>query len=109
MAGHAQGSSAAAGEDDLPDIIDVVMEMGGASDEPQMVPPPSSASGLPAHLEKLADHARKYVEAASSANGETSTPGGKKRGRPPGSKNATSPPAVEEDNGVDLGALAAEG
>ena len=58
-------------EDDLPDIIDIVMEMGRAdSDLPKQPPSPplQPASGLPAHLEKLADRARDYVEAASSAN-----------------------------------------
>lgn len=60
--------------DDMPDIVDVVMEMGQAPADP---PSPSHTQltssleptfGLPAHLERLADHARKYVEAASSAN-----------------------------------------
>lgn len=46
---------------DLHDIIDVVMEMGVVQAK---VPSPP----LPAHLEKLADRARDYVEAASSAN-----------------------------------------
>lgn len=46
---------------DLPDIVDVVMEMGRA-----VTPPPSPS--LPAHLETLAGRARDYVEAASSAN-----------------------------------------
>jgi integrase len=46
---------------DLPDIIDVVMEMGVVQTK---VPSPA----IPAHLEKLADRARDYVEAASSAN-----------------------------------------
>ena len=58
-------------EDDLPDIIDIVVEMGRAdSDLPKQPPSPplQPASGLPAHLEKLADRARDYVEAASSAN-----------------------------------------
>jgi integrase len=61
--------------DDLPDIIDVVMEMGKASDsegndrEHAPSPPPAvAAPRLPAHLEKLAGRARDYVEAASSAN-----------------------------------------
>lgn len=48
--------------DDLPDIVDIVMEMGRAPDEPQDAP------ALPAHLQILADRARNYVEAASSAN-----------------------------------------
>ncbi|WP_374818690.1 site-specific integrase [Brucella grignonensis] len=34
----------------------------------QAVSGPGPTFGLPAHLERLADHARKYVEAASSAN-----------------------------------------
>jgi integrase len=60
--------------DDLPDIVDVVMEMGSASDD---ATPEGSASSLPAlgeaerlpgHLVHLADRARGYVEAASSAN-----------------------------------------
>ena len=58
-------------DDDLPDIIDIVMEMGRADgDLPKQPPSPplQPASGLPAHLEKLADRARDYVEAASSAN-----------------------------------------
>ncbi len=61
--------------DKLPDIIDVVMEMGEAPDsegndrEHAPSPPPAvAAPRLPAHLEKLAGRARDYVEAASSAN-----------------------------------------
>jgi integrase len=59
---------------DLPDIIDLVLEMGRTSDEPPDKPrsPPLPVSAptpaLPAYLEKLADRARDYVEAASSAN-----------------------------------------
>ncbi|WP_232375812.1 site-specific integrase [Mesorhizobium comanense] len=55
---------------DLPDIGDVVMEMG----RPDEAPSPSSQvqgsrqASMPAHLEKLADRARDYVEAASSTN-----------------------------------------
>ncbi|MER8823097.1 MULTISPECIES: site-specific integrase [unclassified Mesorhizobium] len=55
---------------DLPDIVDVVMKMG----HPDEAPSPSTQvldsrqASLPAHLEKLADRARDYVEAASSAN-----------------------------------------
>ncbi len=55
---------------DLPDIVDVVMEMG----RPDEAPSPSSQvqgsrqASMPAHLEKLADRARDYVEAASSTN-----------------------------------------
>ncbi|MBN9222528.1 MAG: site-specific integrase [Mesorhizobium sp.] len=58
-------------EDDLPDIIDVVLAMVTASDEPPPNAPPLPAvasSGLPAHLDALAGRARDYVEAASSAN-----------------------------------------
>ena len=59
--------------DDLPDIVDLVMEMGQAADEPaDGVPtPPLPAVAnqrLPAHLDALAGRARDYVEAASSAN-----------------------------------------
>ena len=73
--------------DDLPDIVEVVRAMGQAShalqnDEtaPRSSPgsqptsgskpmsEPGPMSGLPAHLETLADRARSYVEAASSAN-----------------------------------------
>ncbi|TIX36906.1 MAG: integrase, partial [Mesorhizobium sp.] len=56
--------------DDLPDIVDVVMEMGrseGAPSSPPLVLDLRQGS-LPTHLEKLADRARDYVEAASSAN-----------------------------------------
>jgi integrase len=58
-------------EDDLPDIIDVVMEMGRADEPAEPPSPPLLAvtnSRLPAHLDALADRARDYVEAASSAN-----------------------------------------
>ena len=46
---------------DLPDIIDVVMEMG-------VVQAKAPSPPLSAQLEKLAGRARDYVEAASSAN-----------------------------------------
>jgi integrase len=62
-------------QDDLPDIIDVVMEMGKAPDsqgndqeQAPSLPPAVAAPRLPAHLDELADRARDYVEAASSAN-----------------------------------------
>ncbi|CAM5334904.1 integrase [Aquamicrobium terrae] len=65
----------AADADDLPDILDVVMEMSRAPEEPPaeaQAPSPSlpvvSNPRLPAHLDELADRARDYVEAASSAN-----------------------------------------
>ena len=64
--------------DDLPDIVDVVMEMGrqppeargGDENIPSPAPPisPDKAQRLPGHLDALADRARDYVEAASSAN-----------------------------------------
>ena len=61
--------------DDLPDIVDVVLEMGRAPEEPpaeaQVPSPPLpvvSTPRLPAHLDALADRARDYVEAASSSN-----------------------------------------
>ena len=58
------------GAGDLPDIVDLVMEMGRTDEAPS---PPQPVIGarqppLPAHLEKLASRARDYVEAASSAN-----------------------------------------
>jgi len=59
--------------DDMPDIIDVVLEMGRAPEEPPAEAPSPplpvvSTPRLPAHLDALADRARDYVEAASSAN-----------------------------------------
>ena len=59
--------------DDMPDIVDVVLEMGRAPDEPSaQAPSPAlpvlSTPRLPAHLDALANRARDYVEAASSAN-----------------------------------------
>ncbi|BAV52705.1 phage integrase (plasmid) [Mesorhizobium loti] len=58
--------------DDLPDIIDVVLEMGRAPEEaPADTPSPLPVVAnprLPAHLDALAGRARDYVEAASSAN-----------------------------------------
>ena len=61
--------------DDLPDIIDVVMEMGRVpedagpeSSSPSLPVSASETERLPGHLETLADRARGYVEAASSAN-----------------------------------------
>src|SRR5690606_23886532 len=66
--------------EDLPDIVDLVMEMGRvpddstAADETDATSPPPRpvAAGeelrLPGHLEHLADRARSYIEAASSAN-----------------------------------------
>ncbi|MGX5850865.1 site-specific integrase [Mesorhizobium sp. PL10] len=65
--------------DDLPDIVDLVMEMGHPTQHEQRggeegVPSPSlpirakQQERLPGHLERLADRARDYVEAASSAN-----------------------------------------
>lgn len=58
---------------ELPDIIDVVMEMGHIPDDDAggLLPPlPVAAEEqrLPGHLEALAGRARDYVEAASSAN-----------------------------------------
>lgn len=62
---------------DLPDIIELVLAMDQTpaeepADEPSSAALPTSAHqnppALPAHLEHLADQARKYVEAASSTN-----------------------------------------
>lgn len=57
-------------EDDLPEIVDVVMEMGQppAARAPSPPLPAVSTPRLPAHLEALAGRARAYGEAASSAN-----------------------------------------
>lgn len=70
-----QGSSAASVDGDLPDIINVVMEMGrapadrGTDAGSPPLPGQSHETGcLPGHLENLTDRARGYVEAASSAN-----------------------------------------
>ena len=72
MAGSAEKSSVTVGDSDLPDIEDIVMEMGRTPGEPSAEAPsplPAVAnSRLPGHLERLADSARGYVEAASSAN-----------------------------------------
>ncbi|TPK61511.1 site-specific integrase [Mesorhizobium sp. B2-3-3] len=73
MADDGHGSSAS-GDDDMPDIVDVVMEMGRA---PEDLSADAPSPPLPAvrpgprvseHLERLADRAQNYVEAASSAN-----------------------------------------
>ena len=57
---------------DLPDIVDVVMEMGRAPEEPSSGSasplPTITDRRLPAHLDALAGRARDYVEAASSSN-----------------------------------------
>jgi len=59
-------------DSELPDIIDLVLEMGRAPEEtPVDAPSPlpvMANSRLPAHLDALAGRARDYVEAASSAN-----------------------------------------
>ena len=60
-------------DDDMPDIVDVVMEMGRCNPQEQApsaplpVPAPET-SRLPGHLEELAGRARDYVEAGSCAN-----------------------------------------
>src|SRR5690606_24531623 len=59
--------------EDLPDIVDLVMEMGRAQEEPPAEAPSPplpvvSNPRLPAHLDALAGRARDYVEAASSTN-----------------------------------------
>lgn len=73
-AGLEEAMEAKAAED-LPDIIDVVMEMGRVpedagpeSSSPSLPVAASETERLPDHLETLADRARGYVEAASSAN-----------------------------------------
>lgn len=70
----AGASPSADNADDMPDIVDLVLEMGRVPEEPPAdAEAPSPA--LPvvsnprlAHLDELADRARVYVEAASSAN-----------------------------------------
>lgn len=71
----ARPSAGADGVDgELPDIVEIVMAMGQTpQDEPAEAPSPGlpiggAQSRVPAHLEGLADRARDYVEAASSAN-----------------------------------------
>lgn len=64
-------SPAEAVGDDLPDIVDVVLAMGQQADDlpaEDTAPAVQPIVGLPAHLEGLAERARDYVEAASSAN-----------------------------------------
>lgn len=57
------------GADDLPDVVDIIIEMGRSGDpEAQNLPSPAPPSGTPAHFEELTQRARGYVEAASSAN-----------------------------------------
>jgi len=60
-----------AADDSLPDIVDLILEMGRGSGGPATHSPPLPADAgprLPAHLQQLADRARDYVAAASSAN-----------------------------------------
>lgn len=74
----AESSKSPGQDDDLPDIIEVVraMELDGVGEDseapspalPAVAPHTVGGSRLPAHLENLADRARDYVEAASSAN-----------------------------------------
>lgn len=73
MADDRRRPAAASQDDDLPDIVEMVMEMGRAAEElPAEARPPSPpavpAPRLPGHLEPLASRARDYVDAASSAN-----------------------------------------
>ncbi|WP_457154167.1 site-specific integrase [Mesorhizobium sp. P5_C1] len=60
-----------AAPDELPDIVDLVMEMSRGADDESTAEAPSPAllrPGVPTRLERLADRARDYIEAASSAN-----------------------------------------
>lgn len=57
--------------DDMPDIVNVVREMGRQNEEASEAPFPIPVDAnpcMPAHLDALAGRARDYVEAASSAN-----------------------------------------
>ncbi len=73
ISGARTPSEPPAPDSDLPDIVDLVLEMARAPEEPPAdassppLPVPATPR-LPAHLEPLADRARDYVEAASSAN-----------------------------------------
>ncbi len=62
----------ASSSNDMPDIVDVVLKMGRAQEEPLAEAPsplPAVANPrLPIQLDALAGRARDYVEAASSAN-----------------------------------------
>ena len=101
-------------DSELPDIIDVVLEMGRTPEEPPAeagAPSPPlpvvSTPRLPAHLDALADRARDYAEAASSANTRRGQPTGKQFASwcrrqgvemfPPDPRwsDSTSPPALE--------------
>ncbi|WP_376706166.1 site-specific integrase (plasmid) [Mesorhizobium sp. ISC25] len=68
------GAGADSLDGELPDIVSIVMAMDQApEDEPAEAPSPAlpisgGQTRVPAHLEKLADRARGYVEAASAAN-----------------------------------------
>ncbi|RWA81168.1 site-specific integrase [Mesorhizobium sp.] len=68
------GAGADSPDGELPDIVSIVMAMDQPpEDEPAQAHSPalpisSGQTRVPAHLEKLADRARDYVEAASSAN-----------------------------------------
>ncbi|MBA3448921.1 MAG: tyrosine-type recombinase/integrase [Pseudaminobacter sp.] len=55
-----------AGVDDLPDIVDLVMEMSRAVGDPS--PAPLPAPGLPAHLDNLVETAKDYARAAQAEN-----------------------------------------
>ncbi|MER9776979.1 site-specific integrase, partial [Mesorhizobium sp. M0220] len=68
MTDDAPRSSAASGDDDMPDMVDVVMQMGDADCGSSPPLPAIANPSLPAHLEALAGRARDYIEAASSAN-----------------------------------------
>ncbi|TIN73706.1 MAG: site-specific integrase [Mesorhizobium sp.] len=72
LAAQPSAETAALDAGDLPDIVDVVLEMGRMPDEPAAEAPsplPAVANPrLPAHLDALAGRARDYIEAASSAN-----------------------------------------
>lgn len=70
-------ADSASNAEDLPDIIDLILEMGRTPEQPSehadhFSPPALPAVGteprVSAHLEDLAGRARDYVEAASSAN-----------------------------------------
>jgi hypothetical protein len=67
---HAEASSAPSDSTPVPDDISAPRASAVALGEQGSLPSPLPEAGaaLPAHLEQLADQARNYVEAASSAN-----------------------------------------
>jgi len=69
MATDPKASAEIHSTDDLPNMVDPMMEMGRNADpEAENLPSSAPHPKTPAHLEQLTERARGYVEAASSAN-----------------------------------------